>query len=304
MRKTTRLRQLIEAPELLIMPGTFDPISAKLIEQAGFQAIQCSGLALAASHLGKPDVSIISMREMVERTYHVAHAVDIPVMGDGDTGFGNAVNAHYTAQEFERSGAAGVNLEDQVMPKRCGHLRGKEVVPLEEMVLKIRAARDALLDPDFVINARTDALAVHGVAEVVRRGNAYLEAGATMIFADGVGSRDQIRALVSGIHGPVGINMVEGGRTPSDLTFTELQALGVARVSLPLTTFLAAIRGIQNVLRAVRAADGIRGYEGLVAGFEEMHELIGMGKVYELEQKYLVPETLARKYNPTKTGGA
>jgi methylisocitrate lyase len=298
MRKTTRLRQLIEAPELLIMPAAYDPISAKLIERAGFKAVQCTGLGIAASLLGRPDVSIISMGEMVDRTYHIAHAVDLPVMGDGDTGFGNAVNVYYTVQEFERAGAAGVNIEDQVMPKRCGHLAGKEVIPMEEMVLKIKAAREALVDKDFVINARTDTLATHGLDEAVRRGNAYLEAGATMVFVDGVGTREQIRALVAGIKGPVGINMVEGGKTPRDLTFSELQAMGVARVSLSLTTFFAAIHGIKSVLQKVIENNGIRGYEDRIAGFEETHDLIGMGKVYELEQKFLAPHTLSRKYEP------
>lgn len=297
MRVTTKLRKLIEDPELLVMPGAYDSISAKLIERVGFKAVQCTGLGISASLLGKPDVSIISMREMVDRTYHIAHAVDIPVMGDGDTGFGNAVNVHYTVQEFERVGAAGVNLEDQVMPKRCGHLAGKEVVSLEEMVLKLRAARGALTDPDFVINARTDSLAIGGIDEAVRRANAYLEAGATMVFVDGTGSREQIGALVEGIKGPVGVNMVEGGKTPASLTFAELQEMGVARVSLPLTTLYAAIAGIRYVLEKVKKNGGIQGYEDRIAGFEETHELIGMGEVYELEQRYLPSQTLRRKYD-------
>lgn len=301
MRKTTRLRQLIEAPELLVMPAAYDPISAKLIEAAGFKAVQCSGLGIAASHLGKPDVSIISMREMVDRTYHIAHAVSVPVMGDADTGFGNAVNAYYTVQEFERAGAAGVNIEDQVMPKRCGHLPGKEVVPMEEMVLKIKAARRALDDADFVINARTDSLYSLGFEEAIRRGNAYLNAGATMIFVDGVGSREVIQALVAGIHGPVSINMVEGGKTPRDLTFSDLQAMGLARVSLSLTTLFSAIQGIKVVLQKVRENDGIRGYEDRIAGFEETHKLIGMEEVYKLEQEFLPREALNRKYGPSVT---
>jgi len=297
MRVTTKLRKLIEDPELLVMPGAYDPISAKLIERVGFKAVQCTGLGISASLLGKPDVSIISMREMVDRTYHIAKAVDIPVMGDGDTGFGNAVNVHYTMQEFERAGAAGVNLEDQVMPKRCGHLAGKEIISLEEMVLKLKAARGALTDSDFVINARTDSLAIGGIDEAVRRGNAYLEAGATMVFIDGTGSREQIRALVKGIKGPVAVNMVEGGKTPASLTFAELQEMGVARVSLPLTTLYASIAGIRYVLEAVKKNGGIQGYEDRIAGFEETHELIGMSEVYELEQRYLPGQTLRRKYD-------
>jgi methylisocitrate lyase len=298
MHKTTRLRRLIEAPELLVMPGAYDPISATLVERAGFAAVQCSGLGITATHLGLPDVSVASMREMADRTYHIAHAVDIPVMADGDTGFGNAVNTYYAAREFARAGAAGVNLEDQVMPKRCGHLEGKEVVPAEEMALKLAAAREAVADPDFVINARTDTLATHGIDEAVRRGNIYLDAGATMVFADGVGSREEIRTLVGGIRGPVAINLVPGGKSPRGLTFREIQEMGVARVSLPLVTFLGAVQGMKAVLRKAVEDGGLDGCEALMAGFEEAHDLVGMTEVHRLERTYLTPGTLARKYGP------
>ena len=296
MKATTRLRKLIESPDLLVMPAAYDPLSAKLIEQAGFDAVQCSGLGIAASLLGKPDVSIISMREMADRTYHIAHAVNVPVMADADTGFGNAVNAYFTGQEFERAGAAGMNLEDQIMPKRCGHLEGKEIIPTQEMALKIAAAREGLNDPDFVINARTDALAVEGLTGAVARGNAYLEAGANMIYVDGVETLDQIEALVAGLAGPVGVSMVEGGKTSPSITFAALQEIGVARVSLSLTTLFAAIHGIRSVLEAVKENGGIQGYGDRIASFEETHELIGMNQVYELERKYLPAEALQRKY--------
>lgn len=303
MRKTTRLKALIEAPELLIMPGAFDPISAQLIEEAGFGAVQCSGMGITGAHLGMPDVSIISMREMVERTYHIANAVSVPVMGDADTGFGNAVNVYYTVREFERAGAAGVNLEDQVMPKRCGHLAGKQLVTETEMVLKIRAAREGLSDPDFVINARTDALAIGGVEEAVRRGNAYLEAGATMVYVDAVETEEQIAALVKGIRGALGVSMVEGGKTSRSLTFRRLQELGVARVSLSLTTFFAAIQGIRSVLRAVRENDGITGYEDRVCSFEDAHALLGMNTVHDLERRFLPEDVLTEKYGAARRGG-
>lgn len=153
MKKTTRLKKLILDPKILIMPGAYDALSAKIIERAGFQAVQASGYGIAASYLGMPDVGLLTMSEMLDQTRRIARAVDIPVMGDGDTGFGNAINVYRTVQEFEAAGVAGINLEDQIFPKRCGHMEGKEIVSLEEMVKKIEAAVAARRDPDFVINA-------------------------------------------------------------------------------------------------------------------------------------------------------
>lgn len=287
-RPTTRLRQLIESPKLLVMPGAFDPISAKLIERAGFEAIQCTGAGIAAAHLGLPDYSTLGMTDMVDRTRRIVEAVSLPVMADGDTGFGNAVNVYYAVRAFERAGAAGVNLEDQVMPKRCGHLEGKQVVPLDEAVAKISAAADAREDKDFVINARTDTLATHGIGEVVRRGNAYLRAGATMVFIDGITSEEEIAAAVAGIDGPVAINLVEGGKSPRHLSFSQLERLGVARVSLPASAFLAAIQGMQVVLASIRENGGVTGYDDHIADFRvAMHDLFGMGFVNELESRYV-----------------
>lgn len=286
MKNTTKLKSLIHASELLVMPGAFDPISAKIIEQAGFQAIQCSGLGISAVHLGLPDYSFLAMSDMVNCTRKIVEAVSIPVMGDGDTGFGNAVNAYYTVKAFEGAGAAGVNLEDQVMPKRCGHLEGKQIVPIEEAVAKIRAAADGRTDPDFVINARTDALAIAGMPEVVRRGNAYLEAGATMVFIDGITSREEIEEAVKNIRGPVAINLVEGGKSPA-IGFKELEAIGIARVSLPGTLFFAAIKGMQLALQKVRETGSVNGNYEHLASFREVQKLIGMNEITKLERQHL-----------------
>ena len=287
MKPTTRLRQLIEDRALLVMPGAYDVISARLAEQAGFQAIQASGANIVACHYGAADYSLVSAREMAEHTGRIAQAVEVPVMGDADTGFGNAVNAYLTVQAFERAGAAGVNIEDQVTPKRCGHLEGKTLVAFEEAVAKIAAAADARRDPDFVINARTDALSVAGLDEVIRRGNAFLDAGATMVFVEGVDSVAAIEAAVAGIKGPVAINMVEGGKTPKGLAFSQLEAIGVARVSLPSTAMQAAIRGIREAFQRVREADGIEGYEELLAGFGVSQRLVGRDEIFDLEDRYL-----------------
>ncbi len=287
MRKTTRLKQLIHAPALLVMPGAFDPLSARIVEAAGFEAIQCSGYGISVARLGLPDYSFLAMSDMVDATRNIVDAVNIPVMADGDTGFGNAVNAWYAVKAFERAGCAGVNIEDQVMPKRCGHLEGKSIIPIDEAVAKIRACADARTDPDFVINARTDALAVGGIDEVIRRGNAYLHAGATMVFIDGVTDKALARQAVDGIRGPVAINVVEGGKSPDAFTFAEMQAMGIARVSLPGTLLLAAIHGMREAIEAVKANGYAGGPGARLAAFEELKTLAGFDEVLALEQQYL-----------------
>ena len=287
MRKTSELRRLIADRELLVMPGAYDALTAKLAEEAGFKAVQASGANLVACHYGVPDYSLVSAREMAEHTGRIARAVDVPVMGDADTGFGNAVNAYLTVREFERAGAAGINIEDQVIPKRCGHLEGKTLLEFDEAVAKVEAASDARVDKDFVINARTDALGVMGIDEAIRRGNAFLKAGATMVFVEGVDSVAVIEAAVKGIDGPVAINMVEGGKTPKGLTFAALQRIGVARVSLPSTAMQAAIQALRTVFARVREADGISGYEELLCGFGVAQRLLGRDEIFELETKYM-----------------
>jgi 2-methylisocitrate lyase-like PEP mutase family enzyme len=287
MKKTSQLRALILDPKLLVMPGAHDVISGRLIEKAGFKAAQASGANIVACHYGVPDYSFISAREMAEHTGRIARALAIPVMADGDTGFGNAVNTFYTVREFERCGAAGINIEDQVMPKRCGHLEGKSLLPLAEAIAKIRACVEAREDPDFVINARTDALAVEGIEGVVRRGNAYLDAGATMVFVEGINSVENITAAVRGIRGPVGINLVEGGKSPATQRFDELERIGVARVSLPSTVMQSAIHGIQTVLSRLTAQQAVGGYSELLAGFGVAQRLVGLSELHALEERLL-----------------
>ncbi|WP_370400402.1 isocitrate lyase/PEP mutase family protein [Sulfitobacter sp. JB4-11] len=270
-RKTTRLKTLIEAPELLVMPGAYDALSAMLIEDAGFDAVQASGFGLAASHLGLPDIGILGFREMLDRTRVMANAVSIPLMADGDTGFGDAATTWHVVREFEAAGAAGINLEDQIMPKRCGHFVGKTVIAMEEMIGKLRAAADARQDKDFVINARTDALQPLGVDEAIRRGNAYADAGATLIFVDGIETRDDVKRIIAEISAPVSINMVEGGRTPL-FSFAELAELGAARVSCPVTTILAAMKGVQQALASLKTTGSPGAAPELLAGFDEIKE--------------------------------
>lgn len=287
MAKTTELRRLIEGPELVVMPGAYDVLSAKIAAEAGFKAIQASGANVVACHYGVPDYSLVSAREMAEQTGRIARALDVPVMGDGDTGFGNAVNAYLTVREFEAAGAAGVNIEDQVVPKRCGHLEGTTLLDFDEAVAKIQACSDARRDPDFVINARTDALGVFGIEEAIRRGNAFLKAGATMVFLEGANTIENIKRAVAEIDGPVAINMVEGGKTPPGLTFTQLQEIGVARVSLPSTAMQAVIQALRAVFARVQEADSIEGYSEMLCGFGVSQRLLGRDEIWELEERYM-----------------
>ena len=284
MKKSTMLRQLLQEKKALPAPGAHDVISAKLIEKAGFKAIQVSGFGLAATYLGLPDMAFISFTEVLNFTRNIVDAVNIPVMADADTGYGNAINAMRVTEQFIKAGTAGLNLEDQVFPKRCGHIEGKTVVSTEEMVLKIKACakvRDEL-DPDFIINARTDAIAVAGVDEAIRRGNAYIEAGADMIFVEAPRSVEEIKGLVS-------INLfdnIEGGKTPL-VPLEELAAMGVARVSIPVGTTFAAARGVQNYLEAIKGGRLAPEKKDLVFSFDEFKELVGVPGFREQEKQYL-----------------
>lgn len=284
--KAGRLTDLIHARELLVMPGVHDPLSARLVQEAGFAAAQCSGFAISLVHLGLPDYSFLSLSDMLAVTRTIVDAVDIPIMADGDTGFGNAVNAWHAVRAFERIGCAGINIEDQVLPKRCGHLDGKTIVPIDEAVAKVRACAEARTDPDFVINARTDALAVGGIEEVIRRGNAYRAAGATMIFVDGMTSRDLARQAVQGIRGPVAINIVEGGKSDAGFGFAEMQDIGIARVSLPVTLMLASIVAMREALAGLKQNGRSVANERL-ASFTDLQALAGFPAVFDLERRYL-----------------
>ena len=290
MKKSTLLKNMIMEKKALVCPGAHDVMSAKLIERAGFKACQVSGFGLSATYLGLPDMAFLSFAEALNFSKNIIDAVNIPVMVDADTGFGNAVNAMRVTEEFIKIGAAGMNIEDQVFPKRCGHLEGKQIIPMEEMVLKIKACIEVKkkLDPDFVVNARTDAIAVSGVEEAIKRGNAYAEAGADLIFIEAPRTREDIIRLVKEIKALISINLfdaVSGGKTPL-IDIDELKEMGVARVSIPVGPLFAAVKGMMNYLDVIK--DGIaEGRTDLVVPFAEFKELVGFNKYRELEKKFL-----------------
>ena len=287
MRKTTRLKQLILDKQVLVMPGAYDALSARIIERAGFHAIQCSGYGIAASVLGKPDVGLLSMTEMLNATRNICDAVTIPVMADGDTGFGNAINVYHAVRAFEAAGAAGINLEDQVFPKRCGHMECKEVIGMAEMVQKIRAAMAAKIDQDFVINARTDAIAVIGIDEAIRRGNAYAAAGADLIFVEAPPSAEEIKHVIRSIKAPVSINMTDGGKTPL-ATIGELQEWGAARVSIPVTAVFAAAKAVERAMQVI-LTEGVSptvNHPETVMTFKEFTDLVGLPEIKALQDRF------------------
>jgi len=284
MGKATLLKRMIQDKEILCMPGVYDALSAKIAENCGFKAVQVSGYGISASFLGMTDASFTSLGDVVPITKNIASAVSIPVMADADTGFGNAVNVWWTTKKLEQAGAAGMNLEDQLFPKRCGHMLGKELISLEEMIGKIRAAVDAKVDKDFVINARTDAIAVCGVEEAIKRGNAYAEAGADLIYVEAPTTIEMIKRVIHEIKAPVSICMVEGGLTPR-LTFAELEKLGAARVSCPGLSFLAAAYGVQKALIYLMEHGTSVGYDELMS-FSDFQILTHTPMIRAMEEKY------------------
>ncbi|MCF4113221.1 MULTISPECIES: isocitrate lyase/PEP mutase family protein [Dethiosulfovibrio] len=292
MKKSTVLKEAISKRDALVCVGVHDVISAKLADSLGFKAVQVSGFGLSATYLGLPDMAFLTASQMLEFTQNIVDAVDIPVMADIDTGFGNAINARYITGKVINAGVAGMNIEDQVFPKRCGHLDGKQVVSKEEMVLKIKACAEVRdeMDPDFVINARTDAILKEGVDSAIERGNAYAQAGADMIFVESPSSVEDIEKVVKGIDAPVSINLfdnVAGGKTPL-IPVERLREIGVARVSIPVGTTFAAVRGIKNYLEAISDGALAEGRFDLVASFDEFKELVGFNDFRKKEKDYLV----------------
>jgi 2,3-dimethylmalate lyase len=281
----SRLRELLAAPAPLVAPGAYDALSARLVEQAGFDAVYMTGFGTTASLIGRPDVGLLSGAEMVDNARRIAAAVEVPVIADADTGYGNAINVVRTVQLYEQAGVAGIQLEDQVMPKRCGHMSGKALIGSDEMAGKVRAAVAARQDPDLVVIARTDAVAVTGVDDALDRARAYAEAGADLLFVEAPTSESDIERVAAELQGvaPLVFNWAEGGRTPP-LSLARMSELGFSLVIYPIGTLLAATAGIRSLLESLRR-DGVPSLDGLPA-FGEFTELIGLPEVQQLEQRF------------------
>jgi methylisocitrate lyase len=302
MKKTTVLRNAIMARRAVAVPGCHDALSAKIIENCGFEAIQISGYGLAAAVLGKPDVGLVQMKDVLDATWNIAQAVRIPVMADVDTGGGNAVNAAWIAERLIAMGVAGMNIEDQVFPKRCGHMAGKEVISAEEMAGKVRACADvrSRLDSDFIINARTDAFAVHGLDEAIRRSNLYLEAGADLAFIDGIKTKADIQRAISQLKGPLSVNLMDAisGMKTELVPLPELAKMGVGRVSIPVASIMVAHKALAAFFTALRnSPTGIlAGQTQWVSSFEEFTDFVGLKDYRDLENKYLPKQKVEEKY--------
>jgi carboxyvinyl-carboxyphosphonate phosphorylmutase len=288
MKKTTKLRELLAQPQILVAPGAHDALSAKIVAKAGFEAVYFTGYGQAASHLGGPDVGLMTMTEMVMRARNFAAAVDVPVIADGDTGFGNVINVMRTVQEYEAAGVAAIQLEDQVAPKKCGHMTGRQVVPLEDMVGKIKAAVAARKDPDFVIIARTDARTNLGIEEALRRGKAFAEAGADVLFIESPESLEEMKLITSSFNIPVLANMVEGGRTPL-MTAQELQELGYGLVIFPTSSTYITAQAVTRVMQELKKSGTTAGLLNEMIPFQQFNELVGLPAVREIENQFLPP---------------
>lgn len=297
-RKTTTLKRLIRDRKILVVPRVHDCISGLSAQKAGFKAVQVSGFGVAAALLGTPDFGLLTYAENLMMTRYIAQALHIPVMADADTGYGNALNVYRTVQGFEAAGIAGLNLEDQVYPKKCGHMEGKAVIDADEMVQKLHAAVEARCDPDFVICARTDAIATHGIDEAIRRGRMYANAGADLIFVEAPTSREMIQRIVREVEAPVTINIALGGKTPS-MSWDELEALGVARVSVGGSYFVAG-QAFKRAHEDLLARQSLAGSD-LVMPRGEFYELVNMPFFRELEQRFLSREELDARYHAQKS---
>jgi len=284
MRATTKLRQLLASGRTVVAPGVFDGLSARLTEQAGFAAVYASGGAIARS-AGIPDLGLLSLAEIVARLETIIDAVAVPVIADADTGYGNALNVQRAVRAFERTGVAALHLEDQTFPKKCGHYEDKGLVPVGEMAQKLKAARDALSDRDFIIIARTDAIAVEGFAAALDRAGAYGEAGADVIFVEAPTSEEEIAAVARRFPGWKLINMFQGGKTPL-LPVTRLEALGYNIVIIPSDLQRAAIKAMQRALQCIARDGSTAAMTADMASFKEREAVIDTAGYIARDQRY------------------
>jgi 2-methylisocitrate lyase-like PEP mutase family enzyme len=270
-----------------MLPGCADPLTARLAVGAGFEAIYATGAGIANTHLGVADVGLTTMTEIADQVRRITAVVDVPVVVDIDTGFGNAINARRAVHELERAGAAAVQIEDQVFPKRCGHFSGKDVIPTAEMVAKLRAVLDARRDPDLVVVARTDAIAVEGFEAGVARARAYAEAGADLIFVEAATSDEQLAALPGLVPAPLVANMVEGGRTPLH-SMGELQAMGYRAVIYAAAAMRVAAAAVRDAFAEMRATGDTRGLLDRMLSWQDRQALVGLPEIEALEARYRV----------------
>jgi len=291
--KGAELEALIKAPQILITPGVYDGYSARLVEKAGFKTATLTGAGASESRLGWADRGIMGFEQNLDNARRMADCCDLLLQADADTGYGNAMNVYFVTRAFEKAGVAAMMIEDQVWPKRCGHMKGKQVIPAEEMVQKIRAAADARRDSHFVIKARTDAAGPLGLEEAIRRLNMYAEAGADCLFADALLTAEAIGKVAKSVPKPLSVNMGLGIRsrpTTPLLSPKQMQDLGVAQVSYPRLLSTAALMGMMKAMKVFQdeylGENRVVDRPDLQVGFDELNDLMGMGFLDELESRY------------------
>jgi len=286
-----RLRELLNSGQTIVAPGAFDPLAARLVEEAGFAAVYMTGFGTSAALLGRPDVGLLTMTEMADSAGRIAACVDIPLIADADTGYGNPLNVIRTVGAYEAAGVAGLHIEDQVAPKKCGHMEGKLVIGADEMAQKVKAAVDARTDPDFVIIARTDARAVEGLDSALDRARRYRDAGADVLFIEALVSEAEIEAAAAAFPDvPLLFNWAEGGKTPP-VSLDRLTELGYRLVIFPIGTLLAATAAMRRVLKEIATSGTPASFLGELPTFGEFTDFIGLPEVREIEQRYIARES-------------
>ena len=280
-----QVHPLVQAGRIVVVPGVYDVLSAKLAARAGFPALVLTGYGLSASQLGEPDFGLLTQSEVLDAARRVCAAVGAGVVVDGDTGYGGPLNVQRMVRALVAMGARGVLLEDQRWPKRCGHMRGKEVIPAEEHAAKIRAAVDARGEARFVITARTDALETHGIDEAIRRARLYKEAGASLLFVEGPRTRQELERIGAELPPPLAVNLIEGGRTPL-CSLEELAAMGFFSVGFVLSGLYAAARALDETYREIRRAGTTAGLGERLMRFDEFNALLGLEERYAQDEHY------------------
>jgi len=287
MKNTELLRKILEKEKALLVPGSYDAFSAKILKQAGFRVIYMSGSGVTASLTGMPDVGLLTMTEMVNQARNIVNAIDLPLICDADHGYGNPINVIRTVKEYERAGVAGIHIEDQVAPKKCGHFEGKQIIHAEEMVKKIEAAIHAREDPAFLLIARTDARAVAGLDEAMVRARLYAQAGADMIFLEAPQSNSELKTITKELSDvPLLVNMVEGGKTPV-LPFEDFEEMGFKIVLYPTSSIRTVAKTLQEYAAHLYMNKNTKDFEGRLVSFEGRNEITGLSLIKELEDKFV-----------------
>jgi methylisocitrate lyase len=285
MSGSPEVHPLVESGRILVVPGAYDVLSAKIAQRAGFPAVVLTGYGLAAAYLGEPDFGLLTQTEVLDTARRVISAVEIGVIVDGDTGYGGPINVQRMVRELVAMGARGVILEDQRWPKRCGHMRGKEVIAAEEHAAKIRSAVDARGDARFAITARTDALETSGIDEAIRRARLYKQAGADLLFVEGPRSVEELRRIGSELPAPLAVNLIEGGRTPL-CSVEELAEMGFFSVGFVLSGLYAAARALEDTYREIRAEGSTQSIRDRMMSFDEFNQLVGVETRYRDDERY------------------